>query len=424
MGKIILVDLDGTLTDTAHVNFKAQKDGQSETIVENIPIIKGAVEFLKKLKELGHIPVIISDSHPRYVDPIAQQLFKIPALSLSDKPNSQKTKEFIVSKWQITNFADQCVVIGDTWLDIELGRSLNCPTILTTFYKATSSEERDGIGQEWKHIKSGPTYVTNSFDRICEIISEPTEYLLSAEAIFYNVKSKQSRKFYTDMSNNAFIAFRSLGRQNAGECDIYGIANKYFEFQRADRAENTVKSLAEAVDNYLNFVIENTRNFTWDLLTYVSDKITTIPANKMSQLHDFMETPIPKEKIFYWKDNIQGSIRDQKHYKERNEFVLGNVFIESNYDLKDKSVIVIDDQFTTGGTAFAITKILRNKGVKNILFVTLVHLITNVESEKICPRCQTRLAIKIRRSDGNRFLSCTPPQYGGNGCGYTSNIQQ
>ena len=74
MGKIILVDLDGTLTDTAHVNFKAQKDGQSETIVENIPIIKGAVEFLKKLKELGHIPVIISDSHPRYVDPIAQQL--------------------------------------------------------------------------------------------------------------------------------------------------------------------------------------------------------------------------------------------------------------------------------------------------------------------------------------------------------------
>jgi phosphoglycolate phosphatase-like HAD superfamily hydrolase len=424
MGKLILLDLDGTLTDTAHANFKAQKDGQSETIVENIPIIKGALEFLIKLKELGHIPVIISDSHPKYVDPIAQQLFKIPALSLSDKPNSQKTKEFIVSKWQITNFAEQCLVVGDTWLDIELGRSLNCPTILTTFYKATSSEERDGIGQEWKHIKSGPTYVADSFNRICEIITNPFEYLLAAEAVFCNVKSKQYRKFYTNVSNNAIIAFRSLGRQNAGECDIYGIADKYFEFQRADRTENTIKLLAEAVDNYLNFAIESTQNFKWDLLTYVSDKLTTIPVNKMSQLFNLLKTPIPKEKIFNWKVDIQGSIRDQKHYQERNDFVLGNVNVEAVNDLNDKSVIVIDDQFTTGGTAFAITKLLQNKGVKNILFVTLVHLISNVESEKTCPRCQKRLVVKIRRSDGNRFLSCTPPQYGGVGCGYTSNIQQ
>ena len=418
MGKLILIDLDGTLTDTAHEPFKAQKDGQTETIVENIPIIKGASEFLIKLKELGYIPVIISDSHPKYVNPIAEKLFKTPALSLADKPNSSKTKNFITTTYNISNFAEECFVIGDTWLDIELGRSLNCPTILTTFYKATSTEERDGIGQDWKNFKSGPTYVTNSFDRILEILNEPTKYLLSAEAVFHNVNSKQSRKFFTDTSNNTIVAFRSLGRQNAGECDAFGIANKYFEFQREDRTENTVKLLAEAVDNYIQFVIDSTQDYKWDLLTYVSDKKTTIPLNKMSQLHDFLKTEIPKEKLFYWKDDIQGSIKNQKHYKERREFVLENVFVKPDTDLKDKSIIVIDDQFTTGGTAFAVRNMLRDKGVKNILFVTLFYLISSVESEKNCPRCQKNLVVKIRRADGNKFLSCPLPKYGGNGCGW------
>jgi hypoxanthine phosphoribosyltransferase len=138
----------------------------------------------------------------------------------------------------------------------------------------------------------------------------------------------------------------------------------------------------------------------------------------MSQLNDFLETPIPKEKIFHWKDDIQGSIRNQKHYMERREFVLENVFIQSDTDLKDKSVIVVDDQFTTGGTAFAIRNMLRDKGVKNILFVTLFYLITAVENEKKCPNCGKNLIVKIRRSDGNKFLSCPIPKYGGNGCGW------
>lgn len=424
MGKLILIDLDGTLTDTAHEKFKPQKDGQADTIVESIPIINGAKDFLAKLKALGHTPIIISDSHYKYVNPIAQNLFNIPALSLADKPNAIKTKEFITANWNISNFADQCIVIGDTWLDIELGRSLNCPTILTEFYKATSIEERDGIGNAWRHYKSGPTYVTDSFNRIIEIIEEPSKYLLAAEAIFHNVKSDQSIKFFTDTSDNSLVAFRSLGRQNAGECDVNGIAAKYFEFQKADRTEGTVKLLAEALDNYLKFVINSAPHIKWDLLTYVSDKKTTTPPNKMSQLYEFVSTPIYKEKIFEWSDDIEGNIKSQKNYKERREFVLKNVFIKTNTELKDKGVIVIDDQFTTGGTAFAFRNMLRDKGVKNILFVTLFYLITTVESEKLCPTCKKRLVVKIKRSDGTKFLSCPLPAYGGNGCGYIQNIQQ
>jgi phosphoglycolate phosphatase-like HAD superfamily hydrolase len=422
MKKIILLDLDGTLVNTAHESFKSQKDGLIETDITRIPLFDGVLVFIDKLKELGYLPIIISDSHPRYVNPIAENIFSLPALSLADKPNSIKTKEFLIKSLDISSFSKQCIVIGDTWLDIELGRSLNCPTILTKFYTASANELRDGIGDDWRQLKSGPTYVTNSFNRILELIADPTKYLLSCEAVFLDVKSKQSRKFKSEIFNDHFTAFRSLGRQNSGESDVYGIADKYYEFQREGRSIETVKKLAQGVDNYLEFVLESTTDLNWDLLTYVSDKSTTIPADKMSLLFDNLQSPLKKEKIFFWKSDIQGSIRNQKHFKERRGFVNENMYIDENLILKDKNIVVIDDQFTTGGTAFAITDLLRKQGVKNVLIVTLFYLITNVESEKNCPRCQKRMVVKIRRSDGNKFLSCTPSQYGGIGCGFAMNI--
>jgi phosphoserine phosphatase len=84
---IILIDLDGTLTDTAHEHFKPFKDGLQEIILDNIPIFKGAKQFILNLIQAGHKPIILSDSHPRYVNKIAQQIFQIPAISLADKPN-------------------------------------------------------------------------------------------------------------------------------------------------------------------------------------------------------------------------------------------------------------------------------------------------------------------------------------------------
>ena len=68
---------------------------------------------------------------------------------------------------------DQYIMIGDSWLDIELGRRLNIRTVLTNFYKASEIEERDGIGQECKPIKAGPTYYAKSFDELSDIIENP-----------------------------------------------------------------------------------------------------------------------------------------------------------------------------------------------------------------------------------------------------------
>jgi phosphoglycolate phosphatase-like HAD superfamily hydrolase len=414
---IILIDLDGTLTDTAHDKFKPYKDGLQETNLTEIPLIQGAQEFIATLQANGHSPIIISDSHPRYVNKIAETVFRIPALSLSDKPNPTKTATFLQTRFQGEATKENCIVIGDTWLDIELGRALNYPTILTSFYTASGEENRDGIGQDWKHLKSGATFYVTKFEEVHTILTNPTQNLLAIEAIFQNENSSKSVKFKTQKYPERFIAYRTLGRQNSGECDKYAVADKYFEFQRADRTQETLQKLATATSNFISFVQQSMPTVQWDYFTYVSDKATTQPPNKLLELFELIQTPISKVKLILWTDEIEGSIRNQKDYKSRKEFVDKHIFIDTQIDLTGKNLIIVDDQFTTGGTAYSICGKFIEKGIKNILFVTLFYLITTVESERVCPKCGTKLQVKVNRNKGTRFLSCVAQKYGGKGCG-------
>ena len=414
---ILLIDLDGTLTDTAHEKFKPFKDGLKETNLAEIPLIPGAKEFINKLKSDGHKSVIISDSHPKYVNKIANDIFKIPALSLADKPNPTKTANYLQTALNGEANKENTIVIGDTWLDIEIGRALNFPTILTNFYTASSEEKRDGIGQDWKHLKSGATYFVNKFDEIHDILLNPLQNLLAVEGIFQNQNTTKAVRFKTTKYPERFIVYRTLGRQQAGECDKFAVADKYFEFQRTDRTRETLQKLGKATSNFLSFVQQNMPNITWDYFTFVSDKKTTQPPNKLSELFDLVETTIPKQKFILWSEEIEGNIRNQNNYKSRMKFVDKHISISNDTDLQGKNIIILDDQFTTGATANSICGKFIKKGVKNIIFLTLFYLITTVENERVCPHCRTKLQVKVNRNNGTRFLSCVPQRFGGRGCG-------
>ena len=398
--------------------------GAQETDVSTIPLLPGAVEFIENLKLKGHQPVIVSDSHPKYVNKIVDHFFKIPALSLADKPNITKTASFIANILKKELKHDNFMLIGDTWLDIELGRALRVPTVLASFYDASSQDVRDGIGQDWKRLKSGATFYVTNYNDIYEIINNPLKNLLAIEAVFQGQSSVKAVRFKTTRYPNRIIIYRSLGRQQNGECDKYAVADKYFEFQREGRSLDTLNKLAMGVANYLKFVIESMPNITWDILTYVSDKATTKPENKMKKLIELVDISINKEKLICWSDDIEGSIRTQKDYSSRREFVNKYMYISSEPSIVDKSIIIIDDQFTTGGTAHSVCGKLIEKGAKNLLFVTLFMLADTVNSERSCPHCGARLQVKIKRSDGSKFLSCVAPEFRGSGCGkFIENIK-
>ena len=137
----------------------------------------------------------------------------------------------------------------------------------------------------------------------------------------------------------------------------------------------------------------------------------------MKEIFDLVNSSIPKVKLFEWRNDVEGSLRNRPDYKSRREFITKYLSTIEDIDLNDKSVIVIDDQFTSSATAYEIATQLKNKGVKNILFIALFYLILPIQS-KFCPRCNNNMKITIRREDGAKFYCCNTKA----GCGLSERI--
>ena len=431
--KYLLIDLDGTLVDTADLDLKSMKDGKIETDLSRIRVFEKATNFIAESRELGFECVIVSDSHWKYVNPIVKKFFGgIVALSLADKPNTLKTLNFLREQ-SINHLENICYVIGDSWLDIELGRGLQIPTILTGFYEARALEIRDGIGDYVKNIKSGSTYYAESYTDVLKILKNPLDNLLCLEARFRGVNSHTARnpRCPSDKPENGkSTSHRVLARQVSGECDQYHATEKYFEFNRLDRSQQLLHTIRDAVLIYIEEVLSY-QSFSWHILSYVPDKSTTQPANKMGELFSLITKQIEQGKfnlnclnIFEWSDEVSSSTRKQPTAIDRRRFVKNNLNLCTGVDVQNKNVIILDDQYTTGATANALADKLRVRGAQNILFIALFHLVAPVNSSKLCPDCSAKglvkqLQVKINRQTGNKFYSCVLPKFGGNGCGYT-----
>lgn len=83
----------------------------------------------------------------------------VEALSLTDKPNNKKIIEFLDSHPQYKQMVAEgnCLMVGDTKPDIELGRRIGALTCWILPYLITKDikDERDGIGDEMASKKWG-----------------------------------------------------------------------------------------------------------------------------------------------------------------------------------------------------------------------------------------------------------------------------
>lgn len=425
---IVFIDLDGTLTNTADIFYKDIKDGLKDFNPSDIPLFPQAIEFISTLKTLGHRIIILSDSHPKYVRPIVETFFNVEYIYLADKPNTAKTVSFIQSDKRLYDLyqtnKEQFIIIGDSYLDIQLGRKLKILTSYIKLYSNGNFSEYDGIGDYRTIIKYGPTFITKQYSELIQIIANPQDFLLSIEASYKGFKTYRAVKFwdFKDREHNRIVAFRCLARQENGSCDSFSRADLYYQIDNPNRNIETLQIMAKGVENYLKGLL-SIKSYEWDYFTYVSDKSSTTPPNKLKEIFDLININIEKIQLFTWNENITTSLRAEKDYHDRQKFIHSNLHILNlESTLKRKNIIVLDDQLTTGATAFEIRKKLEEKDVGNILFITLFYMSLQVLDDKICPRCGKPLAIKTNRKFGTKFYSCQLPQYGGTGCGYIENI--
>ena len=440
---LIFIDLDGTLVNTVHPSWKPYKDGQENYLVGNfvdkVPVFNGAKDFIRSRKSKGDTLIVVSDSHFRYVKPICKML-GLDNVSLADKPNTKKLNEYLDlhpdDKVQVEN--RNTFFIGDTKLDIEIGRKIGAKTIWFLPYQITDEikDERDGIGDEMLCRKMGPTYETRTFQDIETILDSPLDNLYSVEAAFAGYQSPKSIKFsYNRYRDGSYACIRCLARQEQGVCDSYGCGDKYFMMSNPQRTPDFLQKLAKGISTYIN---QNAiKGQHWDYFTYLTDKRSTIPPNKMKGVFDLVETDVKKILLLKWADNVQGSLRNKNLYQERQTFLQEYLSVEcpketttdileqyneQQISLSGKNIVVLDDQLTTSATAWYVIRKLKEKGAKNILFIAIFQMILAVNNDVLCPMCGKPMLLKIRRSDGHRFYSCTPPQYKGNGCGYIMDI--
>lgn len=441
---LILLDLDGTLVNTVHPSWIPYKDGQEnyhiESYLDQLPLIYGVKEFIQSRKQKGDILLVVSDSHYRYVNPICDML-GLDCVSLADKPNTKKLNEYFDHhpNYKIHIDNGDVFFIGDTKLDIEIGRKIGANTIWFLPYRITDEirDDRDGIGDEILSRKMGPTYEAKTFLEIEVILDSPKDNLYSIEASFVGSVSNRAIKLNTNRyRDGSYACIRCLARQEQGACDKFGCGDKYFMMSNPQRTHDFLSKLASGISSYINQ--DEIKNQGWDYFTYLTDKQSTVPINKMKDIFELVETDVKKVEMLKWADNVQGSLRNKNLYNERQAFLNDYLSVEcpkqtvidlfgqsaeQEICLEGKNIIVLDDQLTTAATAWYVIRKLKEKGAKNILFIAMFQMILAVYNDVLCPMCGKPMLLKIRRNDGHRFYSCTPPQFRGNGCGYILDIQ-
>lgn len=419
----VLLDLDGTLVDTNASKFDDIKFGRDRNFaLSDIPFIPGAQAFVEAIRRLDHSVTIVSDSHDAYVGPLAEKVFGASWVALADKPNTTKLRAHLEKEFRFPDRAvpKEFLFVGDTRLDVQLSRGLALPSVrILRDQDNFPHDPRHSEIKSWaRQCKEGATYNCRSFDEVICVIESQAEHRLVLED---PVGTATARLFTGRTRNNGHSLVRGLGRQQQGPCDAYGAVGRYRNFGSEDRTEDFLSKVAHDVSRYLRKEVLAQGFARWDTITCVADKTTTRPPMKMAKLLHALDVNLPKEELFIWLPEVTGSIRHEKKRADRIEFINRFVRLDSQAELQDKNIIIIDDQYTTGATAMAHIEMLLQAGVRNVLFLALFYLADDVPTQKTCPRCGKPTRIKYG-PNGSSFYSCAPPKYGGTGCGWTENI--
>ncbi|WP_295137265.1 phosphoribosyltransferase family protein [uncultured Catenibacterium sp.] len=149
-----------------------------------------------------------------------------------------------------------------------------------------------------------------------------------------------------------------------------------------------------------------------DYLTYIPLKPKDIEENKFDR---FKSLKLPKLK----KGNIRldNLLKCTKDFSQkgndlyvRREVVKGTFQIIANVDIENKTIVIVDDVFSTGSTIFEATKTLYEAGAKKVIAIILsVNQLTesSIEYKNLkCKVCGSNMKIRMKNNTGELFFGC------------------
>ncbi|MFW5779983.1 MAG: ComF family protein [Bacillota bacterium] len=227
------------------------------------------------------------------------------------------------------------------------------------------------------------------WDKILNILFPPdvTCILCGGE-----LKNKNERKFSVCDSCNKDLEY--IGDKEQKICNSnLNIKEFYTVFKYENKTKELVLSfkdgnrpyLRENIAKYL-FEIYNKKNILCDFICYVPSspqKINKRGYDPMKLVAKHLSLLSGKETKHLLARKTQ--VLDQTQTSNRYANISGCFYCESDYDLKGKKILLIDDVVTTGATASECAKVLLLKGGAevNLLTFTEAKTFTEYKAERV-----------------------------------------
>lgn len=149
-----------------------------------------------------------------------------------------------------------------------------------------------------------------------------------------------------------------------------------------------------------------------DYFTYVPLKPNDIEKGKFDRFKNLKLSGLKQENI-----KLDNLLECTKNFSQkgndlyvRREVVKGAFKIIENVDVKNKTIVVIDDVFSTGSMIFEVAKTLYEAGAKKVIAIILsVNQLTesSIEYKNLkCKVCGSNMRIRMNNNTGELFFGC------------------
>lgn len=198
--------------------------------------------------------------------------------------------------------------------------------------------------------------------------------------------------FGTNDIDISYIDSYSLGRYFPKDHSKDNLNVYSSRILKAKYAENISKKFYTGLlDIFLSLKLE-----TFDYVFFVPCRATK--PDRFEGIH--------KDKGLYLLEDYEET--KCKSREEKIEIMTGKFALKEGFNVKDKTILIVDDVYTTNATLTVITRYLNEYKPKKISWLTFGRNTHYDGSNRnyVCPKCSNSLCIRFNNTTGNWFLTC------------------